>query len=221
MTGLRRRADKRSVRAVAQPARKTSEHDIRKYFDTRIGKTMVMVCAGKAYVTDDPDEVVSTILGSCVSACVRDPWSGLGGMNHFMLPDNKSGDWHSGGVGKALRYGNHAMEVLINKIQASGCRRDQMEIKVFGGANVTKGSHLIGSGNVEFIEWYLKNEGLKSQASDLGGTSPRRVNFWPVTGKVMIKRLTRKSDTDIFKGEEELPPRRDLRSDEGSIELFD
>ena len=128
-----------------QPATRT--------YDRRRGLYAVRVLPGGAYVTRRTDEMIVTVLGSCVAACIRDPASGFGGLNHFMLPESESGTWN--GVSAAMRYGNHAMEVLINEVLKSGCRRQDLEIKLFGGADLTDGPSLIGSSNVAFVLDYL------------------------------------------------------------------
>ena len=120
---------------------------------------MVKVFPGEYYVTAQDDEVLVTILGSCVSACIRDPHMGIGGMNHFMLAEGEAGGW--GGHGNSTRYGNFAMEKLLNELLKMGCSRSALEIKVFGGGNVTDTRNLIGTDNSDFVMRYLENEGLK------------------------------------------------------------
>lgn len=191
----------------------------RRFFDSRYGKTMVKVMPGMHCLSDDPDEILVTVLGSCVAACIRDPDSGIGGMNHFMLPESEFGDW--GGVSAAMRFGNHAMEILVNDVLRSGCPRRRLEIKVFGGANLIKGRRDIGHTNAAFIERYLTHERLPIAASDLGGTRPRRIHYYPSTGKVRLRYLGRSDDQSIFDAERRLV--RELRDKPvgGEIELFD
>ena len=93
-------------------------------------KNRVRVLPGETRTVDVADNVLMTVLGSCVSACIRNPVNGFGGMNHFMLPSSECGTWN--GEDAALRYGNFAMEALINEVLKSGCRREDLEIKVFG-----------------------------------------------------------------------------------------
>jgi chemotaxis protein CheD len=138
---------------------KTDTTPGRRFFDNAAAAWMVKVFPGEFYVTRRADEVVLTVLGSCVSACIRDPILGIGGMNHFMLPSHSSGDW--GGDLKSTRFGNFAMEKLINELLKAGCTRERMEIKVFGGANVTDSSNAVGSDNSEFVLRYLEAEGLR------------------------------------------------------------
>ena len=193
----------------------------KRYFDPKYGKTIVKILPGQCYVTNDDEEMIVTVLGSCVSACVRDVRSGLGGMNHFMLPEGDSSDWK--GAGAVLRYGSDAMETLFNSLLRHGVRREHLEVKVFGGANVigrdvTTG---IGSKNASFVTRYLKNEGYPVAASDLGGVYGRRIHFVPKTGKVARLLLRRAADKQIFETEKSLRSKLSVPKDGGDIELFD
>lgn len=169
-------------------------------------------------MTNNRDEMLVTTLGSCVTACIRDTALGLGGINHFMLPNSDSGQW--GGVSAAMRYGNHAMEVLINDILRHGGARNRLEIKIFGGANVTGTSNLIGSKNVAFIEEYLKAEHMASAAQHLGGNQGRRIIYFPATGKVKMKLLDRADNAQVAAQERDFKAEIEISSVEGSVELF-
>jgi chemotaxis protein CheD len=190
----------------------------RRFFDNAAAAWMVTVFPGEFYVTKKSDEVVLTVLGSCVAACIRDPLLGIGGMNHFMLPSHNSGDW--GGDLKSTRFGNFAMEKLINELIKAGCTRDRMEIKVFGGANVTESSNAVGSDNSAFVMRYLEAEGLRCAAQDLGGTLPRRINYYPATGRV-VRRLLGMNERGMVDREENDYGKRLLKKQPaGEIELF-
>jgi chemotaxis protein CheD len=190
----------------------------RRFFDNAAAAWMVKVFPGEFYVTKKADEVVLTVLGSCVAACIRDPLLGIGGMNHFMLPSHNSGDW--GGDLKSTRFGNFAMEKLINEMIKAGCTRDRMEIKVFGGANVTESSNAVGSDNSAFVLRYLEAEGLRCAAQDLGGTLPRRINYYPATGRV-VRRLLGMNERGMVDREEHDYGKRLLKQQPaGEIELF-
>jgi len=134
----------------------------------RSGLYGVRILPGETYATADPKEAIVTVLGSCVSACVRDPATGFGGMNHFMLPESETGVWGDG-LSAAARYGNFAMEALINLVLKAGCPRSRLEIKLFGGANFTAGPAMIGRKNSDFALRYLAEEGLAAIAAGLGG----------------------------------------------------
>ena len=172
----------------------------RKFFDPATNRVSVRILPGEQYVAENPEEVLITILGSCVAACIRDPASGIGGMNHFMMPINEADG--ASQAKDALRYGNHAMETLIDELVRRGAHRAGLEIKVFGGANVTKGSiNLIGDQNCDFIRQYLQHESLVCEAYDLGGTQARRIQYFPDSGKVKRRFLRRTSDLRMIEDE--------------------
>ena len=149
----------------------------RRYRDPRFDAVAVKVFPGDHYVTADAGEMLVTILGSCVTACIRDPLAGVGGMNHFMLPESAGSGWDTASA--SMRYGNVVMERLINDILKRGGARERLEIKVFGGGNVMNGTTNIGHRNAEFVEEYLAAEGLPIAAHHLRGNLPRRVHYFP------------------------------------------
>jgi chemotaxis protein CheD len=191
----------------------------RRYRDPLFGAMAVKVLPGEHYISAMPDEMLVTVLGSCVAACIRDPVAGVGGMNHFMLPESSGSEW--GGASSGMRYGNVAMERLINDILKQGGQRERLEIKVFGGGNVLLSSVLIGDRNADFVEAYLAAEGLPIAARDLRGSQARRVHYFPVSGKVMMRTLERGEDEEV--GGNEARYRSTLKAApvEGSIELFE
>lgn len=192
---------------------------VRRYKDTRFDAVAVKVFPGERYVTRDPREMLVTVLGSCVSACIRDPLAGIGGMNHFMLPESADGQW--GTASANLRYGNFAMEQLINDLLKAGGRKERLEIKVFGGGNVLAGNTAIGDRNADFVEAYLAAEHLPIAAKHLRGRYPRRVHYFPATGKVMMMELRRQQDTVALGAEETYRSRlRSAPDVSGSAELF-
>lgn len=190
----------------------------RRFYDTANSAWMVKVLPGECYVTSKPEERLVTVLGSCVSACIRDPRTGIGGMNHFMLPVGEAGAW--GDERHSARYGNFAMEKLINELIKAGCPRDNMEIKVFGGGNVIDSSSAIGSKNSEFVLQFLKSEGLDCAANDLGGQYPRRIEYSPSTGRV-VRRFLGGGDREIIVREElEYASHLTGKETAGEIQLF-
>lgn len=140
----------------------------------------VHVTQGESHVSADPNVVMTTVLGSCIAACLRDPSTGIGGMNHFLLPD--SGDNRKDG--DAVRYGAYAMELLINGLLKKGARRDRLEAKIFGGGKLFDGLSDVGASNAAFAERFLRDEGIPIVSSSTGGLSARRVEFWPASGRV-------------------------------------
>lgn len=197
-------------------------HGEHKYYDGRYDATVLKVLPGQYRVTNQPGEMLVTILGSCVAACVRDPKTGFGGMNHFMLPHSQDGStWYDPEA--AYRYGNYAMEVLINEVLKHGCSRRDLEIKLFGGANVSQSLTNVGAANIEFVRAYLNSERLPVVAEDLGGDKPRRIHYRPATGKVQRLFLQRIDDCPTIEKEDHKYQRTLIRQkiQEGDIELFD
>jgi len=190
----------------------------RRFFDAASDAWIVKVLPGEFYLTNKPDEVLLTVLGSCVSACIRDPIAAVGGMNHFMLPQHKSGSW--GDELRSTRFGNFAMEKLINELIKAGCSRERMEIKVFGGGNVTETSNAIGSDNAEFVLQYLAAEGLRCQAQDLGGALPRRIHYYPATGRVVRRLLGLNEARAIDREEHDYEKTLGKQAPAGEIDLF-
>jgi chemotaxis protein CheD len=169
----------------------------------------IHIIQGERYVTGDPEIMLTTILGSCVAACLRDPEAGIGGMNHFLLPDTEGG-------GGAQRFGAHAMELLINDLLRMGARRHRLEAKLFGGGRMFNGLTDVGEANATFAERFLKDEGVPVMGGSLRGAQARRVQFWPVSGRAMQRFV---DDPAQIKTLQEVPVRRQL-VDEGAVELF-
>ncbi len=164
------------------------------YFDREFGIDAVKLMPGQCYVTS-ADVLLTTVLGSCVSACLRDSTAGVGGMNHFMLPEDAEGALHSPNT--AMRYGAYAMAMLMRELLKAGARRERLEAKVFGGGAVMNGLSKINIGerNAEFVLRFLKAEHIPVVAQDLLGGLPRRINYFPKSGRVALRRLRRQEDT--------------------------
>ncbi|MBV9561021.1 MAG: chemoreceptor glutamine deamidase CheD [Bradyrhizobium sp.] len=192
----------------------------RRYRDPMFEESAIKVFPGEHYVTGQPDEMLVTILGSCVAACIRDPLAGVGGMNHFMLPEasGASSGWDTASA--SMRYGNVAMERLINDILARGGLRQRLEVKVFGGGNVLTGSANIGHRNADFVEDYLATENLPIAARHLRGTLPRRVHYFPATGKVLLLELQRTDRDALVRSESSYKSKIEVEPVGGSVELF-
>jgi len=177
---------------------------------------------GEYYVTKS-DEGVYTTLGSCISACIRDRVSGIGGMNHFMLPASASADrdgWRSNSLSEATRYSNFAMEHLINEILKNGGLRQNLEVKLFGGGRIMANMTDIGMRNITFVHDYLQSEGLKSVSEDLGDVFPRTVVYFPATGKVRVKRLRSLHTNTIAAQEAQYLESIKGKPVSGDVELF-
>jgi chemotaxis protein CheD len=190
----------------------------RGFYDPITASWMIKVLPGKFYITRRADEVIVTVLGSCVSACIRDVETGIGGMNHFMLASDSAGQW--GADQQSTRYGNFAMERLINELIKAGCPRERMEVKVFGGGNVTDTKNQIGTQNAEFVLRYLEDEGLPCQAHDLGGPYPRRIQYFPSTGRVVRKLLTGGDRDTIAREEFEYAKGLTTKTTAGEVQMF-
>ncbi|PXW79680.1 CheD activator of MCP protein methylation [Nitrosomonas sp. Nm84] len=189
------------------------------YFDKNFNSQAVKLLPGEYYVTDK-DMLLVTVLGSCVAACIRDCYSGIGGMNHFMLPDS------GGDVGSPLtasaRYGTYAMEILINQLLKLGARRCNLEAKVFGGGNVLDGLTVanVGQRNADFVLKFLQTEKIRIVARDLVDVFPRKVYFFPKNSKVMVKKLRNLHNTTISQRERDYSQRLQKVDSSGDVELF-
>jgi chemotaxis protein CheD len=190
------------------------------YFDREHNSEAVKILPGEYYATMR-DMLLVTTLGSCVCACIRDKISGIGGINHFMLPD--SGHDKHDPLGHSARYGAYAMEVLINQLIKMGAKRSNFEAKIFGGASVLRGFTVnnVGESNSEFVLNYLKTENIKVVAQDLLDIYPRKVYFFPHSGLVRVKRLKTVHNDSIISREAEYNKRLYLAKLEGDVELFD
>ena len=182
-----------------QERRKPDEYfgGSRRYVEAKTGLTVVNVHAGDCFVSDNPNDIAATILGSCIAACIHDPIAKIGGMNHFLLPGSERQDSDS------ARFGAFAMEQLINEIMKRGGVKARMEAKLFGGGNVIKSSALIGDKNAHFATEYLRKEGIKIAGQDIGDVWPRKVRYSPANGKAMMRKLKRDDDFANVQIEEE------------------
>jgi chemotaxis protein CheD len=193
---------------------------ITRYWDEQHGMYAAKLLPGEFYVTREQETIV-TVLGSCVSACVRDAALGIGGMNHFMLPvSGGNGSWEKADPGSSARYGNFAMEQMINEILKHGGSRRNLEVKVTGGGRILAQMTDIGRKNIEFIEEYLRTEGLRILARDLGDIYPRKVYYTPASGKMFVKKLRSLHNNTIIERETSYLNQLKQKPVEGSVELF-
>lgn len=188
------------------------------YYDRTFDCDAAKILPGEYYYTCK-DMMIVTVLGSCVSACIRDRISGIGGMNHFMLPDGGDAD---SPISASMRYGTYAMEVLINDLLKAGARRENLEAKVFGGGNVLRGFVAINVGerNAKFVRSYLKAEGIRIVAEDLNDIHPRKVYFFPRSGKVLVKKLKQLNNNTLVNREQDYAQRLQTTPVAGEVELF-
>jgi chemotaxis protein CheD len=191
-----------------------------RYYDRHFDCDAVKILPGEYYATTDNTMIV-TVLGSCVSVCLRDPKLKIGGMNHFLLPNDYSS--HISPISESARYGVFAMEILISQIVKLGGNRNRLEAKVFGGGNVLKGvvTNPIGEKNAEFVIDYLNTERIPIVAKDLLGIYPRKVYFFPNSGEVKVRKLKSLNNTTIFDRESEYRIKLRQSADLcGDVELF-
>ena len=189
------------------------------YFDRHFNAEAAKILPGEYFVTGR-DMVLVTVLGSCVAACIRDRVSGVGGMNHFMLPDNGGDPGNL--LGASMRYGSYAMEILINQLIKLGAIRSNLEAKVFGGGQVLRGFSAgnVGERNAEFVLDYLHTENIRIAAQDLLDIYPRKVYYFPQNGRVLVKKLRNQHNNTIVEREQEYVTRITSADVAGDVELF-
>lgn len=189
------------------------------YYDSAFELEAAKILPGEYYVTKR-DMVLVTVLGSCVAACIRDKVSGMGGMNHFMLPDLANDN--NLPTSQAARYGVYAMEMMINQLLKLGAKRENLEAKLFGGASVLKGfsANNVGERNAEFALKYLQRENIAIASSDLLETYPRKVYFFPSSGRVLVKKIRSMHNETIIERERAYRLRLKAADIQGDVELF-
>jgi len=189
------------------------------YFDRNFEIEAVKILPGEYYVTTR-DMALVTVLGSCVAACIHDRTMGIGGMNHFMLPDER----RDGGdiLGSSARYGTYAMEIMINELLKMGAKRSNLEAKVFGGGNVLRGFTVsqVGQANADFVVDYLRKEHIKVAAQDLLDIFPRKVYYFPRSCRVLVKQLRSVHNDTIIEREQAYRARLKMARIQGDVELF-
>ncbi|HEY4665470.1 MAG TPA: chemoreceptor glutamine deamidase CheD [Comamonas sp.] len=186
------------------------------YFDHHFQFNAVKVLPGEYFVTGE-NMVICTVLGSCIAACLWDRTVGVGGMNHFMLPEGDSADTSG-------RYGSYAMEVLINEMIKLGARRETMQAKIFGGGQVMANftTMNVGERNTEFVTQYLQTERIPIVSEDVLDIYPRKVVYFPATGKAMVKRLAHAHPEALVEQERSRGSAAQLAKTNagGSVDLF-
>lgn len=206
-------------RKVTTPTLPGFEH-INRYWDPRMNTVAAKILPGECYVSRQ-GEMIVTVLGSCIAACIRDKRVGVGGMNHFMLPI-RNGSKSDSAITSELAYGNWAMEYLINEILKAGGTKNNLEIKLFGGGRVLENLKQadIGARNIEFVRSFLRKEHLSVEAEDLGSNCPRKVLYFPDTGAVKLKRMMTTANDTVSRREREYLDAIVKKPDSGDVELF-
>ena len=193
------------------------------YYDKRFSREAVKLLPGQYFATSQ-DKMLVTVLGSCVAACLFDPHTGVGGMNHFMLPTvNKLAGEFEQVQGMAAKYGVHAMEILINELVKLGAKKERLNAKVFGGGKVvpTFVQNDVGKFNAEFVMQFLEIEGIPIVASDLCDIYARKVYFFPRNGSVLMKRIYELNNATIIERESQHRWELSNQAPSGSIDLFE
>lgn len=185
------------------------------FYDPKFNSITTIILPGEYSTTSKEKHMLVTILGSCVAACIRDPIAKIGGINHFLLakPNHNSSPISN-------RYGCYAMECLINEILKNGGQKERLEIKIFGGADLIQSRLKIGSQNINFIRNYLKTEGFRVTAEDLGGNRPRRIHYWPWDGRAMRQIISPHEEGNIIENETTYHKRLIQEKRDGDIEFF-
>jgi chemotaxis protein CheD len=191
-----------------------------RYFDRHFNQIAVKILPGEYYATAEKNMIV-TVLGSCVSVCLRDTITKVGGMNHFLLPGSDEGD--AGALmSESSRYGTYAMEILINELLKLGASKNRLEAKIFGGGNVMQGLTMgnVGERNADFVLQYLRTEGIPVLAEDLLGPYPRKVYFFTETGDVKVRKIKSIHNNTIMDRESEYRLKIKQRPQSGDVDLF-
>lgn len=192
--------------------------NINRYWDKQKQCFAAKILPGEYYVSKQ-QEMITTVLGSCISVCVHDPVAEIGGMNHFMLPKDKG----NGGelISDSFRYGDAAMEMLVNELMRNGAERHRLVFKAFGGGQIIKTMMSIGQDNIAFLHKFMTMEGFKLSSSDLGGPHPRKVRFYSASGKVQMKKLQHMHNDTITRRETNYQSRlKTEKVEAGDIDLF-
>lgn len=193
------------------------------YYDKRFATDAVKLLPGQYFVTTQ-NKMLVTVLGSCVAACLFDPASGIGGMNHFMLPSvNKTAEEFDKMQGVAAKYGVHAMELLINDLVKAGASKKRIKAKIFGGGKVVPSfvQNDVGRFNAEFVTQFLNTERIPILASDLCDTYARKIYFFPSDGNVLMKRIHELNNATIIERETQHRWELSTRAPSGSVDLFE
>jgi len=198
--------------------------EINHFWDSELNIVVAKILPGEFYMTSN-HIAITTTLGSCVSACIWDKSRNIGGMNHFMLPFTEKEahevNWgQKEKVADASRYGNFAMEHLINAILKNGGIKDNLRAKIFGGGNVTKQSFNIGQKNTDYAYEYLDEEGIKVEGEDVGDVYPRKLIFEPFSGRAYVKNLKIYHTDTIIKREKDYSYNIAHEGVDGDVELF-
>ena len=192
-----------------------------RYFDRHFQQEAVKILPGEFYATRE-NGIIVTVLGSCISVCLRDPLANVSGLNHFLLPSSNDEGIAHDLMSESARYGVYAMELLINELLKLGARKSRLEAKVFGGGNVLKGITManIGELNANFVLQYLRTEHIPIIAEDVLGEYPRKIYFFTESGEVKVRKIKSLNNTTIIDRESEYRMKIKQKPQSGDIDLF-
>lgn len=195
---------RQSTTAAARPAPQAGEaaHYVR--------QGELKVCLGE-------EDWIGTLLGSCVALCLRDPVTGIGGLNHFLLPSSDAGN-----AGEAsTRYGGYAIEMLINTMMRGGADRRRMEGKIFGGGKLFHTDRIgIGEQNIAFVREFCELEEIPIVKADVGGSFARKLLYQPKSGRARVLRLNDKIKQSLGQRDQDYRARLVRTQTSGDAELF-
>jgi len=211
-----------NIKPSDMPSALPGFEEINRYWDTSHGYYSAKILPGQYYVSKN-DELIATVLGSCISVCVTDKVAGIGGMNHFMLPiysRDQADSWGSTVISAETRYGNFAMEHMINDVIKHGGVKSRLELKVIGGGRVMDQMTDIGLRNISFVYDYIANERLLLVKEDVGDRYPRKVLFHVKTGKVKVRKLKKVNNSTLLERDSEYLSKLNTQTVGGSVDLF-
>jgi len=210
------------TKPASMPSALPGFEDINRYWDPAHGHYSAKILPGQYYVSKN-DELIATVLGSCISVCIIDRVAGIAGMNHFMLPlysKGHSDSWGSTAISAETRYGNFAMEHMINDIIKYGGVKSRLELKVIGGGRVMEQMTDVGLRNISFVYDYIANERLQLVKEDVGDRYPRKVIFHVKTGKVKVRKLKKVNNATLIERDAEYSKKLNSETVGGSVDLF-
>jgi chemotaxis protein CheD len=155
------------------------------------GKNVVTIYSGEYYTSNNPLEVIYTLLGSCIAVCLYDVTNGIGGMNHFMLPQAREDQILDHG-----QFGLQSLEMMIEQLLDKGAIYQNLKAKIFGGGNMVgfnSRENDIAMSNIRFTLKYLESKGIPIISKELGGTSGRKIYYVLEDHSVYVQRLNREA----------------------------
>lgn len=191
-------------------------------YDRTFKRPSFEIFAGDYYVTKVQKVVLTTLLGSCISVCLKDSINNVVGFNHFMLPDklNQENIFASADA----RYGLFSMEKMINQMLKLGASKRFLEAKIFGGGKVLQTTFSnVAQANIDFARQYLTLENIPILAEDIGGNVGRKIYFIPETFDIFVKKIVQTQNLQTMLKQENryLQTIRNKKDEAGELTLFE